>query len=59
MRRAIGAGCASLLADHGVLFTFTYAADGIGVVAGGMKRGVICNGFLDLGTDIDLEKLVG
>ena len=47
------------LAERGVLFTFTYAADPIGVVSGGIKRGAFYNGFLDLGTDIDLEKLVG
>ena len=52
-------GLRTLLADRGVLFNFTYAADGIGVVSGGIKRGVLYNGFLDLGTDIDLEKLVG
>ena len=49
----------TLLADHGVIFNFTYAADPIGVVSGGIKRGVFYNGFLDLGTDIDLEKLAG
>jgi porin len=42
-----------------VLFTFTYAADVIGVASGGVRRGAFYNGFLDLGTDIDLEKLVG
>ena len=47
------------LAARGVIFNFTYAADPIGVVSGGIKRGVFYNGFLDLGTDIDLEKLVG
>jgi porin len=52
-------GMRTLLANRGVLFTFTYAADGIGVVSGGINRGVFYNGFLDLGTDIDLEKLVG
>lgn len=52
-------GLRTKLADRGVLFTFTYAADPIGVVSGGLKRGAFYNGFLDLGTDIDLEKLVG
>ena len=47
------------LAERGVLFTFTYAADPIGVVSGGIKRGAFYNGFLDLGTDIDLQKLAG
>ena len=52
-------GLRTQLAVRGVVFNFTYAADPIGVVAGGIKRGVFYNGFLDLGTDIDLEKLVG
>jgi porin len=47
------------LSDRGVIFNFTYAADAIGVVSGGIRRGVFYNGLLDLGTDIDLEKLVG
>ena len=52
-------GMRTLLADHGVIFNFTYVGDPIGVVSGGIKRGVFYNGFLDLGTDIDLEKLAG
>ena len=52
-------GLRSSLAARGILFNFTYAADPIGVVSGGIKRGVFYNGFLDLGTDIDLEKLIG
>ncbi len=47
------------LAERGVIFNFTYAADPIGVVSGGIQRGAFYNGFLDLGTDIDLEKLAG
>ena len=52
-------GLRTALADRGVIFNFTYTADPIGVVSGGIKRGVLYNGILDLGTDIDLEKLVG
>ena len=52
-------GLRTQLADRGVVFNFTYAADPIAAVSGGIKRGVFYNGFLDLGTDIDLEKLVG
>jgi porin len=52
-------GVRTALADRGVIFNFTYAADGFGIVSGGIKRSVIYNGLLDLGTDIDLEKLVG
>src|SRR5205809_1019276 len=33
-------GLRTSLADHGVVFNFTYAADPIGVVSGGIKRGV-------------------
>lgn len=46
------------LADRGVLFNFTYAADVMGVVAGGIRRGAFYNGLLDLGADLDLEPLV-
>jgi porin len=52
-------GLRTALADRGVIFNFTYAADPIGIISGGLKRGVLYNGFLDLGSDIDLEKLVG
>jgi porin len=47
------------LAERGVIFNFTYTADGFGVVSGGIKRGVLYNGILDLGVDFDLEKLIG
>jgi porin len=52
-------GLRTTLAERGVVFNFTYTADGFGVVSGGLKRGVLYNGLLDLGTDIDLEKLLG
>jgi porin len=52
-------GLRTAFSDRGVVFNFTYAADPIGIVSGGLKRGVLYNGFLDLGSDIDLEKLVG
>jgi porin len=47
------------LEDRGIVFNFTYAADAFAVVSGGIQRGVFFNGILDLGTDIDLEKLAG
>jgi porin len=53
------AGLRKRLEDRGVVFNFTYAADGFAVLSGGIKRGVFYNGILDLGTDIDLEKLAG
>ena len=52
-------GRRTALADRGVVFNFNYTADGFGVVAGGIKRGVFYNGLLDLGVDLDLEKLLG
>ena len=52
-------GLRTELADHGVIFNFTYVADGFDVVSGGIRRGAFYNGLLDLGTDIDLEKLAG
>jgi carbohydrate-selective porin OprB len=52
-------GQRTLLSDRGVLFNFTYVADALSVVSGGIKRGTFYNGLLDLGTDIDFEKLVG
>ena len=52
-------GLRTKLADHGILFNFTYAADPMAAVTGGIRRGVFYNGFLDLGTDMDLEKLLG
>jgi porin len=52
-------GLHTTLAERGVIFNFPFAADGFGLVSGGLKRGVFYNGLLDIGTDIDLEKLVG
>ena len=52
-------GLRTTLGEHGVVFNFTYAADPMAAVSGGIRRGVFYNGFLDLGTDIDLEKLMG
>lgn len=48
-----------ILADWGVQFNATYIAEVFGNVSGGMRRGSIYTGRLDLGTDIDLEKVVG
>lgn len=47
------------MADWGVQFSGTYIAETLGNVSGGIRRGAIYTGRLDLGTDIDLEKLVG
>lgn len=48
-----------ILADWGVQFNATYIAEVFGNASGGMRRGSIYNGRLDLGTDIDLEKIAG
>lgn len=48
-----------ILADWGVQFNTTYIAEVFGNVSGGMRRGSIYTGRLDLGTDVDLEKVLG
>jgi porin len=47
------------LADWGIALTGTYIAEALGNVSGGVRTGAIYTGRLDLGTDVDLEKLVG
>lgn len=47
------------LADKGLNFGATYIADNIGNVSGGVARGAIHFGRLDLSVDADLDKLVG
>ena len=47
------------LADKGLNFGATYIADNIGNVSGGVARGAIHFGRLDLSVDADLEKLFG
>ncbi|WP_342730841.1 carbohydrate porin [Bradyrhizobium sp. B117] len=47
------------LANKGLNFGATYIADNIANVAGGVKRGAIHFGRLDLSVDADLDKLVG
>src|SRR5262249_509931 len=47
------------LADKGLSFGATFIMDNIGNATGGMKRGFINFGRLDLSVDADLEKLVG
>ncbi|MCR6735084.1 MAG: carbohydrate porin [Afipia sp.] len=48
-----------ILADGGVQFNATYIAEVFGNASGGMRRGSIYTGRLDLGADADLEKIVG
>jgi porin len=47
------------LADWGIAFTGTYIAEALGNVSGGVRTGAIYTGRFDLGTDVDLDKLVG
>jgi porin len=47
------------LADKGLAFSATYVGDTIGNLSGGIKRGTIYEGRLDLAVDADLAKLVG
>lgn len=48
-----------ILADWGIQFNATYISEVFGNATGGMRRGAIYTGRLDLGTDIDLEKVIG
>ncbi|MDI4239453.1 carbohydrate porin [Bradyrhizobium sp. Arg237L] len=47
------------LADAGYQFSLTYIGEGLANVSGGMRTGAIYTGRLDLGTTIDLEKVMG
>ena len=47
------------LADRGLALGGTYVADNIGNATGGMSRGAVHFGRLDLTVDADLEKLLG
>jgi porin len=47
------------LVNKGLNFGATYIADNIGNVSGGVSRGAIQFGRLDLSVDADLDKLVG
>lgn len=45
--------------DRGVKFAVTYIGETLGNASGGLRRGAIYEGRLNLAVDIDLEKLVG
>lgn len=47
------------LADWGIQVSGTYIGEALGNLSGGVRTGAIYTGRLDLGTDVDLEKLVG
>ncbi len=48
-----------ILADWGIQFSATYIAEVFGNPTGGVRRGTIYTGRLDLGMDVDLEKVIG
>ncbi|WP_299710330.1 carbohydrate porin [Tardiphaga sp.] len=48
-----------ILADWGIGFSATYIGEALGNASGGIRRGAIYTGRLDLGTDVDLERLMG
>jgi porin len=47
------------LKSYGIRPSLTYIGEVLGNVSGGMRRGAIYDGRLDLGIDADLEKLFG
>jgi porin len=48
-----------LLAEAGYQFSAIYIGEGLANISGGMRTGAIYTGRLDLGTTIDLEKVLG
>src|SRR6478752_6084221 len=44
---------------YGVKFAATYIGETLGNLSGGLKRGAIYEGRLNLAVDVDLQKLVG
>lgn len=48
-----------ILADWGIAFSATYIGETLGNASGGVRRGAIYAGRLDIGTDVDLDRLVG
>ncbi|MEH2512965.1 porin [Nitrobacteraceae bacterium AZCC 1564] len=48
-----------ILADWGIQFNATYIAEVFGNPTGGVRRGSIYTGRLDVGMDVDLEKVIG
>jgi porin len=51
-------GWRTTLSDRGVEFPFLYIGEGVANLAGGLQRGGTYEGLLDVGMDVDLEKLV-
>lgn len=47
------------LAEWGIVLNATYIGETLGNASGGVRRGAVYEGRLDVGTDIDLDKAVG
>jgi porin len=47
------------LSNWGVMFSATYIGEVLGNASGGIRRGTIYTGRLDLGADVDLDRLMG
>src|SRR3982074_2739573 len=47
------------LQKYGVKFAATYIGETVGNVSGGLKRGAVYEGRLNLAVDVDLQKLIG
>jgi porin len=52
-------GLRSALMDKGATFQLTYTGEVLGNAGGGIRRGTIYDGKLELDADVDLEKLAG
>jgi porin len=52
-------GVRSGLADRGIAFGATYIGESLGNLSGGISRGAIYEGRLELDADLDLDKLAG
>jgi porin len=47
------------LQKHGIKFAATYIGETLGNASGGIKRGAVYEGRLNLAVDVDLQKLLG
>src|SRR5438132_13801559 len=47
------------LQKYGVKFAATYIGESLGNASGGLKRGAVYEGRLNLAVDVDLQKLIG
>jgi len=56
---AAGQDLRRTLADWGIQFNVTYIGEALANASGGLRTGTIYTGRLDVGTTVDLERLVG